>query len=168
MLSIVFTVSDSFVSKAIRWVTKSETSHVAIGTEIFGVPVFMHSTVGGVQITPRERYLKNNRVVAEYVANVDVESKLRNNVMKVAEYLGEKYDYIGLVGYAILIFAWRLFRKKIKNPLASPTAMVCSEFVVHLNADGDIPEWDGLDPERTHPQELLERCEKEVSMLRVG
>jgi hypothetical protein len=169
MITIIFStgrrfeILTSWLTWLIRRFTRSRVSHVAIGTHFHGVPVVLHSTQGGVQITLREVFLHDNKIVEEYVVKPDVGEGIAHAV----RYIGARYDYVGLVGYAAVILAWRWFRKKIKNPTASPRALVCSEFVVQLNWKAALPEWNGLDPERTNAEDLRSRCEKEVSFKRV-
>jgi len=51
---------------------------------------------------------------------------------------------------------WRIFKRKIRNPIASSQAMWCSEFALRINANEEIFEWNGLDPEVTHCQHLYD------------
>ena len=158
-LTLCFTTSRSWISKAIHWFTRSRVSHVMIGCQYQGMPFFLHASSGGVQLTPRAKYLKSNVVVDEYRILPDVEVGFDHAL----SHLNEKYDYLTLFGWGAVILLWRWFRIKAKNPLESPTAMVCSEFVCHLDmAHGGmpgklIPEWEGLDPDKTHCQMLLDR-----------
>lgn len=156
MITVVFTSPKrwTLLSWLIKKFTKGKSSHVALGAELYGVPVLIHSTMGGVQVTPREKYFKSDVVVEEYAFIPDMTHGLQHAVT----HLNQHYDYVGLLGYAMLLVAWRWFKKKIKNPLAAPKAMVCSEFVCHIDHEGQIAEWADLDPERTTPQDLIERC----------
>lgn len=146
----------NFLSATIRWFTGSPASHVLIGLEWLGVPVFVHATIGGVVVSPRKKFLKSSRIVQEFrvLPNVDV------NVVRMLCRLDEDYDYPALLGYGLLIAARRLFRVKMKNPFASSRGVVCSEFVVNLRHGGIIPEWCDLDPESSTPADLLDRCKK--------
>jgi hypothetical protein len=166
-VTLVFTTTGSWVSAIIRWFTGGIASHVAIGTDLHGVPVLLHADVGGVQLSHRGRFFGDfgsNAVVAEYRFVGDVaEARLARAVA----HLGDRYDYAGLFGYAPVMVA-RWLGKKIRNPLASPRAMVCSEFVLLLDVGGDlVPAWQGLDPERTTPEDLLAICKESVAFCRV-
>lgn len=153
MTTLVFTTSTNFVSKAIRWFTRSRASHVMLGIEIFGQPFLLHSTAGGVQITPRSKWMKENTLVSEFRFKPDISGGVQNAL----QLLGTKYDYLTLFGWGFAILMWRYLRVKVKNPLKSPTAVVCSEFVMRINDHTTyIPEWAGLDPEETHAQDLLD------------
>jgi hypothetical protein len=127
-------------------------SHVAIGgLELNGVPVVLHASVGGVQVTPRSSFLYSHTLVSEYAfQNVEVD------VPGAIVALGERYDYVGLFGY-VVVAVGRWFGKKLKNPFASPHATVCSEFVFALDRDKSrLPEWSSLVPSSTEPQDLVE------------
>lgn len=147
----------------IQKVTRSRASHVLIRTPVLGCDCFIHATVGGVKITPAARYMRGREVVAEF----RIMRKLDSGITHAMSHVGARYDYAGILGFLWVVLAWRLFRKRIKNPLASPTGVVCSEFVLELNHGKQIPEWLGLDPERTHPQHLLEIAERGGSFVRV-
>ena len=169
MPSLVFTTSSHWLSRVIRALTRSDVSHVAIGTEVFGEPVLIHSALDGesghtgVQITPRSRWLADNIIIAEY----DIVPDITHNMGPMVRLLGSKYDRLGLLGYAAVIVAGWL-GKQIMNPLSSPTALACPRYVLKLDPTGDlIPEWRGLDPERTPPHDLLVVCRAGTSFRRI-
>jgi hypothetical protein len=169
MPSLVFTTSSHWLSRTVRWMTSSATSHVCLGTEIFGELVLIHSALSGetgrngVQITPRHKWLEDNIVVAEY----DIIPDVTGDMGPMIRLLCEKYDKMGLLGYIIVIVA-RWLGKKIQNPLASGRALVCVRYVLKLDPTGRlIPEWAGLDPEKTTPQDLLVLCRVGPSFQRV-
>lgn len=138
----------------IRWLTRSRVSHASIGLVLADVPVVVQATIGGVKVTTRTKFEKQSKIVAEFRVLQDVQGGVQHAV----HLIGEHYDYIGLLGYAVVLLTWRWFKKRLKNPLASPTALVCSEFVLRVNQDGKITEWVGLDPEATTAQDILLRC----------
>lgn len=132
--------------------------------EMEGVPVIVHATVGGVQVDFRRKWAKGNTIVGEFRPKVEVSQGVQHTL----SLLGSKYDYVGLLGYLLVVFWWRWFGRKIKNPIVSPTGLVCSELLVHLSHDGSIiPEWAEMDPERTTPQDLLAACEAGSSFERI-
>ncbi len=169
MTSLVFTTSSHWLSRVIRWLTNSEVSHACLGTEIFGEPVLIHSALdgdtgkNGVQITPRDKWLEDNIIVAEYEIIPDV----TENMGPMIRLLRAKYDKMGLIGYLFVFMAMYLGRK-IMNPLSHPTRYVCSRYVLQLDPHGDkIPEWKGVDPERTTPHDLLQLCRSGPSFSRI-
>lgn len=165
-MKVTFTTADVWYAKLIRWFTRGRASHVLIGVTLFGREVFMHANVGGIQVTPRERFLYKNQVVAEFETRQEIPSDL---LRMAAGHLGESYDYVGLFGFIWPMMLWRWLHLKVKNPLANARGMVCSEFVARVDTDGlVIPEFRGLDPEDTTPEDLLVLCELEKSFKRLS
>jgi hypothetical protein len=161
MTSLLFVAADTFVSRAIRFITRSRVSHVAIGGfALESMPVVIHADLGGVQVTPRARFLTKNALVAEYDILPPV------NLSAALERLGERYDFAGLAGYLPVLF-WRRLGRAIKNPLAAHNATVCSELVLALDDARAVPEWIDLDPETATPQDLLARCSQGASFRQV-
>lgn len=155
MITVAFSTPKrwTLLSSAIKWFTKSKVSHCLIGVEVHGIKMFLHCTAGGVILTPRQKYERSNLILNEYKLRSDVSDALAHAY----SHLNDAYDYAGIFGFAWIIICWRIFRRRIRNPVASAKAMWCSEFVLHLNHAGAIPEWQGLDPELTHCQHLLDR-----------
>lgn len=157
MLTLCFTRSDTWPSRAIRWFTRAQVSHSLIGFEFEGAQFFLHASVGGVQVSPRAKFLAKNTLVAEYEIVPDVSVGFRAALAR----LNEHYDYLSIVGWGAVILLWRWLKVRAHNPWQSPTAMVCTELVLQLDMEAGkpgarVPEWQGLDPEATSPQELLD------------
>lgn len=153
--TIIFSTTNQIFSRLIRFFTKSKVSHCAIGLDIGGMDMVAHATVSGIVLVPRSRFTENNTIIKEFIINQDIE----NNIVKVFEDLGVQYDYVGVFGFGLVNVLKRWFGLKIKNPLASSKAMVCSEFVVALNKyNNKIESWKDIDPETITPQELLDIC----------
>jgi hypothetical protein len=150
-VTIVFTTRDWLFARLIRKITKSPTSHVAMGGMIHGVPILVHADYGGVQVSPLTKYLRQNRVVAIYrPKGVD----LVPSICSAVQAIGQGYDYVGLFGYAWVMVA-RRFGRKVKNPLASAAGTVCSELVTRV-CQAMVPGWRDIEPEETTPEDLLE------------
>lgn len=155
--TLLFTTTNTPISRLIRWVMGSRASHTAIGLLWEDVPVVVEATTGGVKNTPRALWAKDHIVIAEYSFKPGVVVDLSEAITG----LGRAYDYVGLLGYLVVLLGRRLGRK-LKNPFAREAGLVCSEFVLCLDKEGSIPEWKGLDPEATTPEDLLQICEAAV------
>lgn len=153
--SIIFSRSGHPISRLILALSRGRASHCAIGgLSLSGVPVVLEASIGGVTPKLRARYLAEHEIVAEY----EIAAPVR--VGAAIALLGEKYDYVGLAGFIPVMLA-RYLGRKIRNPLADPRAVVCSELVRSLDPDGLlIPEWTSLDIEATTPEDLLVVCEQ--------
>jgi hypothetical protein len=110
----------------------------------------LEADLSGVRLRPEARWARGKRVVGRFRSRRDLATGLR----AAAALAGRRYDVKALFGFAWTILVWRWFRRRVRNPLASPRAYVCSEFAVHLREGGGIPEFEGLDPERTSPRVL--------------
>lgn len=145
-MTIVFFRGRGIVPRIIALATRSSVSHVGIGARFFGLPVVIHATVGGVQVTPRARMPEPTR---EFLVPIERMGRLSLALRE----LGTKYDYVGLLGFAFVLLG-RWARLKVQNPLASPRAVVCSELVSYVALD-DIEAAD-----ETTPEDLLEHCQR--------
>lgn len=124
MPHVVFTTSTSWLSRAIRWVTGGEVSHVGLVLDFFSTPVVLHASVGGVEIDKLSTFLKSRTVVAVYRS----QTSLLPELSRAVQHIDEQYDYVGLLGYLVS----EVFRRVgmfVRNPLARPDALVCSEFL---------------------------------------
>jgi len=161
MVTLVFSRGAGPLSRFIMLATRGRASHAMIGLELYGVEILLHATIGGVQATTRAKKFKSCRFVAEYEILQDVSV----GVAEALRRLNERFDYVGLLGYIPVLF-WRWLGRKIKNPLASPGATVCSEFVMELDSESaPIHSWAGRDPERMTPEDLLRICEADAETV---
>jgi len=159
---LIWTASNFPIAKLIQAVTKDPAvpvtpSHIMIGydDELWGGQWVSESTVGGVHNLPAERRMHN--VVAIVECLFDTKLALQD----VRKYIGDNFDYPGLVfvGWAKLM--WRLFRVKVRSPWHSTTAQFCSEYASRmlLAAENhrEIPKLNGLyeNPEKNYPIPLL-------------
>lgn len=154
MIKIGFSTSNSFISRAIRWFTKSQASHVFLLIEdgFFGVSVVMEATQGGFRVVPFEHYVSGS---TKLVRIIEPRTPIDDGVKKAVEWLGAHYDYGGLFGMAIVMLG-RWLRRKWQNPWQSTRAMFCSEAVVYVLQVSGYSGADKLIPSTTSPEDLLE------------
>jgi hypothetical protein len=154
-INLVFTTADHVLAKAIRRITGSEASHVALGV---GHYAFLHATATrGVVVDPREVWLTYNRIVAEYRVVPYVEDRIVDIIATV----GTEYDFGSLIGQAVVALGRRA-GVDVLNPFASgKDKALCPRLVMMLDQEGDrIPAWKGLDPDSTSPADLLQICQE--------
>jgi len=158
-VTLVFTKSPALLSRIIMWMQKDgECSHVGIGTELHGVPVVVHAD-WKVRITPRSHFLLGRTVVEEHRIKKDVTRGFQHAVSMV----DTDYDIIGALGFGVVALAWKWLGRKVKNPLASAKAVVCSEFAALIGAYGEVESLKDLDSESLLPDPLLELCRASAS-----
>jgi len=132
---LVFTASQSWFGRLIRWFTKSKTSHVFIEFPVWDRRMVVESTVGGTRMVLATK--ARHGVVAEYKLNVETKPSL----IKLMPYLGTPYDYSGLLllAWARIALSWA--KAKVKQPLWGTKAVKCSELVaVFINELGLLQE----------------------------
>lgn len=162
MITIAIFSSKNIISKIIEFILGKPTSHSAIGFEKNNKKFFLHAAWGGVQITPREEVLSNHKLIAEFKIIPD----MTDEIILAENKVGQPYDTIGLFGYIAVLIA-RKFKIGIKNPLASKSAVVCSEFIIDLDINKEIPEFIGLDPETITPRDLFDICSNGKSFIKL-
>ncbi len=131
MIQVVFTARDTFVSRAIRYLTGEEVSHVAIRCG----DIVVHSTgKGGVEQTTWSEFSSNYEVKLQALTPGN-----KRQILNVAKRLKDApYDYTGLTWLAIRYVIKKYFRINIpKVNLWQLSGMfTCTEFVTEV-IDGD-------------------------------
>lgn len=150
------TSKTSWVSKIIRWFTDGKTSHTFLVyyDEDFKRDMVLEATQGGFRIVPFSHYEKS--LVAIFTPKYSVDEGLQ----KAVDWLGENYDYEGLLGMAWVELG-RWLGRKWHNPLHSAHAMFCSEAVVRIMQGANYPGSEVFDPASTDPEMLLKFFQQE-------
>ena len=149
----------NLASRVIRWITKSRASHaflVYFDSE-WDADFVMEATDGGVKITPYAKFQKNNDIVGLFVPRHPLDVGLKKAA---TEWLGEHFDYTGILGM-IFVYLGHWLKMKWRNPFAASNSMFCSEFVARVLRWSSYPGTEGMEPEDTSPEDLLEFFEKE-------
>jgi uncharacterized protein YycO len=144
---IGFSTTKAWISRVIRWWTKSKVSHVFLVyfDDARGEDMVLDVAWSGVRrVSLREFHEEQNDVVALVEMPGELESPLRSAFA----WLGRPYDWKTLVRF------WRVARPFLK-PSAGP-AMICSEMVVRVLQQAGYPGALELDPKATTPHQLLQ------------
>jgi hypothetical protein len=148
-----FSTSNWWVSRLIRWVTRSRVSHAFILIEnepILG-DIVLEAAAIGFRISTKTMLTSGTTTIFQLV---DPVLPLESAVQTAVAWLGERYNYEGLFGEA-WVALWRRFGRRVKNPLRNSRSMFCSEAVVYILQAAHYPEADALDPQSTSPEDLL-------------
>jgi hypothetical protein len=155
MVRIGFSTTNSWVGRAIRWLTKSTVSHVFLLFEFAGREWVVEAGWNGVVIIPWSKFQAQNVVVKL----IDVPEAYSIDLGRTLDMVGEPYDYSGLLGMTwVMVGRW--LRKKWHNPTQSGKALFCSEMVVILLQQSGYPGADTLDSHSTSPDDLLKFLER--------
>jgi hypothetical protein len=144
------------VSALIRWMTRSRTSHAWLLVEdpAFQLRLVLEAHTTGFRLLSFTRFVKSNKVVAIVVP--DPAHPLAPALPAAGEYLGTKYDMLGLFGIFLTLVARWFVQRPWKNPFPTAGALFCSEAVICTLKDAAYPEAEHLGNETTTPAELLE------------
>lgn len=148
MIAIGLSTSDGFIGKTIRAALNSKVSHAVVLMNLWGERWVLESVWDGVVMVPFSRWVKYNTLVESYATGLDDKAAL--SIMKD---LGTPYDYGSMLGLFFAIVA-KWFRVKIKNPLSSSKAIICSELAVRLLQANNFKNSETLDAESTTPEDL--------------
>lgn len=150
--SIVFSSSGTFLSRTIRTLTRSKVSHCCVCIDFQGERCVIEADWSGVVVTPLKKFKEESVVECEFFPGVDLPGSA-------VESLGVPYDYLGLLGFVVVLMG-RMLGKKWKNPSSGPSRVFCSESVVRILADASFPGASSLDPDMMSPQDVLEFCQE--------
>jgi hypothetical protein len=148
----------SIVARLIRWLTGSRASHVMFlyYDRDFSRDMLMEATTGGFRIVPFDKFSQQNTIVSVKTPKFSIDAGL----LKAVDWLGEHYDYRGLLGMLVVLVG-RWFKRQWKNPLASSKAMFCSEAVCRALKAVNYPGTAAMEPSTTDPEDLLKLFEAE-------
>ncbi|OHD18498.1 MAG: hypothetical protein A2Y38_13845 [Spirochaetes bacterium GWB1_59_5] len=129
MIGVGFSSTDAFLSRAIRAFSrdpglpdKEQPSHMWILHDAYGTECVMGEEWTGFGVVTYKWFAKRNRIIhvipaQPTLSRIHVDARAR--VDAAAEFLGDGYDFIGLLGHVF----------KALRHLKSPKRMICQEAV---------------------------------------
>lgn len=151
-IKIGFATSPAWISRAIRYFTRSPVSHAFVlieGATPTG-DLVLQAVATGWTLTTRRRFEAGATGIRYVTPRVPLDAGLD----KALEWLDTPYAFAGVVGMAWVCIG-RALRKVWRNPMPDPHHMFCSEGIVYmLQADG-YPGADVLDAPSVSPADLL-------------
>jgi len=155
-INVCFSTTSGIFSRIIRWFTRATVSHALITfrDEYLERVFVMEATGRGFMLQPWSKWRQHNQLVARFEVIASDEDQIEA-LRLVAGQLGAQYDYIG-----ILAFALRRIWGRMKNPLASPSRMFCSEVVSRYLKELSFREFE--DPESWTPGDILKLAQTDA------
>lgn len=150
-----FSTTNRLLSRVIRWVTRSRVSHVWLSWESreLGQRMVMEAH-WDFRAIPYASFARANTVVKEIEIRRNGEALVKSCV----DFLGQPYDYTGIVG-GLWVQLGKWLRRRWRNPLGKSDAQTCSEAVTRGLQEIGRRGARRLDAESTSPQDLLEFLE---------
>jgi hypothetical protein len=157
-ITIGFSTTNKFLSRVIRWVTRSPCSHawIAFNAPVLGMRLVMQAESWGYELRPWARWKHENILVAEFIPR---RKPLDNSLKWIATFLGTRYDYRA----ALLAGLWHWLGRAMRGKFNDPDKLMCSEGVIRFLQKAEYEAVADMDPEITSPKRLLVRCFQRTS-----
>jgi hypothetical protein len=155
MIRVVFTASNAWLSRLIRWLSGGRVSHCLIQhpSQVWGGDWVTEATWPMVLQRPAEK--GRHHIHSEFICRFDAPPALQ----KIRREVGKWYAFEGffLIGWWLLIK--KIFKTRIRHPLHSTKGDICSELLVKFFQAAQLPDANKLDPDYTTPEKVLRYCE---------
>lgn len=156
-IKIGFSTSNNFISKTIRFFTRSKISHtfLLLDKAFMGEDMVMQATKGGFNLVTYSVFKQHNKIVELVEPGVS----LVEGIKVATRWLGRDYDYLGVVGFLFVLLG-RIFSLRWRNPF-NTDAVFCSEVIVYILKSSNYPGAESLNPSTITPQDLYEFLKKD-------
>lgn len=156
---ICLSAGNGSIGTIIRKLTQSEVNHAFLSywDEDWKCWQAVQIDQRGIIIIPADKVECKSVVCYEH--NKDISYALP----KVKNLIGSKYDFMGIFGFICKLAIWRLFKKKILNPIHKNGELFCSEMVTTFLKEADISWAAHLDPASTSPGDLYTKIDNDSS-----
>ncbi len=122
---VCLTAGKEFYSREIRRLTHANVNHAFLAYESkeWGGWWAVQADERGIVKVPVEN------IEYEYIECYEFGLDLMSAAGAMRDKIGEPYDWMGIAGFLAKLYAWRIFGRKIVNPLHRKGALFCSELV---------------------------------------
>jgi len=163
---VVVSASDTFLGRVIRWLTSSPVNHTFLVYESYLWGGWWAAQIGsdGVKKIPA------NHALSKYVMTefYEYRGNIARGLHACRAMVGEKYDFMGILGFLLKIVVWRLTGKRIKNPLHGKHEEFCSEFVASVLKAARVDHFVNCDPASVSPEDVRNWLMTNPRFRRVG
>lgn len=145
----------NFISKVIRWFTRSRWSHTYVIRQIDPDILVLEASTFQVQLVPITKYESKKFSNAFFRPEGFKDADISCGLMKAEDKIETHYGWLQLLGNIPVIIVKRLFGLKIHNP--SKGGVVCSELVLqYLRGLDPSGPWTSMDKDTVSPEDLYE------------
>ena len=162
---VCLSATDDTKGKLVRFFTGNTYNHVSIlyKSHFWGKWMTIQVDNNGVEIIPVYTLLKENMYNKFYRCGTDLSVGIRNNI----DYIGRKYDFLGVLGIGLKIIIKKLFNKSVKNLLDVASKVFCTEYLIMVMNDSDFSGSDKIDPSLSEPDDIDAILSKDNSSVEV-
>ncbi len=150
-IRVGFSRTNSWISKGIRWFLGTNISHTYIRyhDEFMEIDTIAHADWPGVLTISADKFDRDNVAVEEYEFDIP-KPALKYNLHK---FLGNRYDYLAIFGWAWTITVRRWLKQKIKNPKDDPKKLICVDWCLRVLNSAKLT---NINPASMNPKHLLQ------------
>jgi hypothetical protein len=162
-MKIHFMASPYPLSWAIKRLTRSDVSHVAVE---FRNGDLLHAWTTGVKILRPDNFPKYEKMLYSYelIVDYDKEFFIEQELRKLE---GKWYDYSAIAGFVIKYVA-KLFGRDINNPWGFDNSFYCSEIVYYILQMIDVDLVANYHRETFDPETAKRFCEESDLFIRLN
>jgi len=175
-MRIVFTADTNFLGKAIRfferwWLDSGRVSHVALRFGGLDTKWMAESNQYGFVPNWWPKFIKKREGIRQFEI-LGTDEVILNSIVDecVDKFIYRKYDYFGLIGFAVIIIWYRLTGKRERNPFGISKLLACSESVYRIFDEvkkrTKVEYFRDHDPETVTPEELYIECQAKPELFK--
>jgi len=177
-MRILFSADPSFIGKAIRWFTKiswvgrGTVSHAALRYGRSESNWMVESNENGFVPNWFAYFEKKRKKVLQYeVLGIDEDLLEKIVDEQIDIWIHKSYDYGNLIGFAFVIFWYKLTGKKERNIFSWPKSFACAEITYTIFEE--VKKQTGIDYFGKHdastlfPEELLMECQSKPNLFKL-
>jgi len=152
--TVGFCADSSFLSRAVRWITRGDWSHTFIvAGHVGGVEVVIEADRGEVRLSRLDQYMTGYTTM--FFEPVDGVMDIGAGICTAMSHLTVRYGFMQVIGIAVVLTLRRMTGLSIPNPFRSGD--ICSELDLRfLGAADPAGPWSGMDPDTTTPEDVFE------------
>lgn len=159
----------SWISKIIRWFTRSEWSHTFIIYQDEPEILVAEAGTFEVVLVPITKYESAKYVTTFFFPDPEKigRDRIEAGISRARKNIEKTYGWLQLLGFVPVVIAKRLLGLKIKNPMRG--GVVCSELVLEcLRGMEPGTKWTLMQKDSVFPEDLFEELVNHSSFKRVS
>lgn len=156
----------SWLSKIIRWFTRSKWSHTFIIYQVEPEILVAEAGTFEVQLVPITKYESAKYVTTFFFPNMVHVARIESGVNRAMKDIEKTYGWLQIIGFIPVVVLKRLLGLKIKNLMRG--GIICSELVLEcLRGMEPGTKWDLMQKDSVSPEDIFEELAIHPAFKRV-
>lgn len=156
----------SWLSKAIRWFTRSKWSHTFIIYQVEPEILVAEAGTFEVKLVPITKYESSKYVTTFFFPELIPVTDIEAGIKRARKEIEKPYGWFQILGFIPVVVLKRLLGLKIKNPMRG--GVICSELVLEcLRGMEPHKHWGSFQKDSVSPEDIYEELVAHPSFRRV-